>query len=313
MSRLASAVEVAGLTKRYGDLLAVDGIDFSIAPGEVVAILGPNGAGKSTTIEVLEGYRTRDAGRVSVLGEDPSDASPELRNRIGIVLQSSGFDRELTVRETLDLYALSYSDPRPVEEVMELVDIAHKADERMRTLSGGQQRRVDLGLGLIGNPELLFLDEPTTGFDPAARRASWEILRRLTDSGTTIVLTTHYMDEADHLADRIIVLADGRIVVDDTPDAIIGTAPRNPVMTLSVDVRLVDSLSERFGARMEADAGIVRIETVDPARDLYELADWAIGHGFQLDSLEIAKPSLEDVYLDLLGRSSMPGEEVEKQ
>jgi ABC-2 type transport system ATP-binding protein len=295
-----NAIEVSGLTKRYGELVAVDGIDFSVASGEVVAILGPNGAGKSTTIEILEGFRGRDGGEVEVLGSDPEDADRTLRDRIGIVLQTSGFDRELTVRETLRLFSRPYRSPRSVDEVMDLVDITDKADERLKGLSGGQQRRVDVGLGLLGNPELLFLDEPTTGFDPAARRSAWEMLARLTEGGTTIVLTTHYMEEADYLADRIIVLASGRIVADATPDTIIGPQTRTPVVSFSAEGIDTATMPPDLAARTEFRDSRLHMATEDPTRDLHALTTWALEQGLRIDTLEVRRPSLEDVYLDLL-------------
>ncbi|MCH7789567.1 MAG: ABC transporter ATP-binding protein [Acidobacteria bacterium] len=293
-------MEVAGLSKRYGDLVAVDEISFSVGYGEVVAILGPNGAGKSTTVEILEGFRSRDGGDVSVLGTDPANGDRTLRDRVGIVLQSSGFDVELTVAETIELYAASYRSPRGVDEVMEAVDIGAKANERIKTLSGGQQRRVDVALGLIGDPELLFLDEPTTGFDPAARRASWDMLSSLRASGTTIVLTTHYMDEADRLADRIIVLDKGRVIADATPETIIGPHSRDPVIRFAASGAPHGSLPETMADRATESDGFITLSTDDPTEDLHALTGWAIEHGVSFHDLELRRPSLEDVYLDLL-------------
>ena len=218
---MTTAIEVSGLTKHYGENRAVDGVSFAVDVGEVFAILGPNGAGKSTTVEILEGHRARDGGSVSVLGVDPATGGRAFRDRIGIVLQEAGVDKELTVRETLDLYSSAYTRRRSIEEVIELVELADRLDDRISRLSGGQQRRVDLALGLIGTPELLFLDEPTTGFDPAARRRSWELVRRLTDEGTTVVLTTHYLEEAEALCDTISMIRGGRIVAEGTVPEII--------------------------------------------------------------------------------------------
>ncbi len=215
---MTNAIEVTDLTKVYGETRAVDGVSFAVEPGEVFAILGPNGAGKSTTVEILEGHRERDGGSVSVLGVDPATGGRRFRDRVGIVLQEAGIDKELTVRETLGLYSTAYSKRRGIDEVIEMAELTDKLDDRVSRLSGGQQRRVDLALGIIGTPELLFLDEPTTGFDPAARRRSWDLVRRLTDDGTTVVLTTHYLEEAEELADRLIVMAGGRIVADGTPE-----------------------------------------------------------------------------------------------
>ena len=217
---MTNAIEVRELTKRYGDFSAVDGISFSVPAGEVFAILGPNGAGKSTTVEILEGHRRRDGGDVRVLGLDPATGGRAFRDRIGVVLQEAGIDRELTVRETLDFFGAAYRRRRPVDELIELVDLGDKLDTRVSRLSGGQRRRVDLALGLIGRPELMFLDEPTTGFDPAARRRSWELIERLSGEGTTVVLTTHYLEEAEQLADHLIVMAGGRIVAGGTPESL---------------------------------------------------------------------------------------------
>jgi ABC-2 type transport system ATP-binding protein len=217
-----TAIRVSGLRKRYGELEAVRGIDFEVAEGECFALLGPNGAGKTTTVEILEGYRDRDAGEVEVLGLDPQRGGRDLRERVGIVLQSSGHFRELTVREVLELFGGYYPAPRATGEVIDLVGLGEKAGARIKTLSGGQQRRLDLALGLVGDPDLLFLDEPTTGFDPSARRRSWELIESLRELGKTILLTTHYMDEAQNLADRVAILAAGRVVAAGTPDSLGG-------------------------------------------------------------------------------------------
>src|SRR5919201_6455428 len=219
---MAAAIRVAGLRKRYGEVEAVRGIDFEVAEGECFALLGPNGAGKTTTVEMLEGYRRRSGGEVEVLGMDPQEGSRELRERIGIVLQSSGIHRELTVHEVLTLYGGYYPHPRDVAQVIELVGLGEKADARVKTLSGGQTRRLDLALGIVGDPELIFLDEPTTGFDPSARRRSWELIENLRSLGKTILLTTHYMDEAQNLADRVTIMAAGRIVAEGTPESLGG-------------------------------------------------------------------------------------------
>ncbi len=218
------AIEVEGLYKAYGGVEAVRGIDFDVAEGEVVAVLGPNGAGKTTTVEILEGYRPRDRGRVAVLGADPADGSSELRQRIGIVLQECGITPYLTVAEVLTMHAGYYRRPRRIDEVIHLVGLEEKANSRIKTLSGGQRRRLDLALGLVGDPELLFLDEPTTGFDPSARRQAWELVRNLGQLGKTILLTTHYMDEAQALADRVVVIAAGRVVAEGSPESIGGRA-----------------------------------------------------------------------------------------
>jgi ABC-2 type transport system ATP-binding protein len=296
----APAVSVDGLEKRYGDVEAVKGISFEVGVGECVAMLGPNGAGKTTTVEILEGFRPRDAGRVDVLGFDPARTSRELRERIGIVLQQSGLYKVLSVTETLELYHGLYPDPRPVPEVLGLVGLEDKARARLRTLSGGQQRRLDLALAIIGDPDLLFLDEPTTGFDPSARRRSWDLVQRLRDLGKTILLTTHYMDEAQHLADRVIVLAGGRIVAEGPPDTIGG---RNLAETV-ISFRLPGGVGPAdlpSGLPVDDDprAELVALRTEEPTQVLHALTNWAVDRGIDLDGLTVARPSLEDVYLEL--------------
>jgi ABC-2 type transport system ATP-binding protein len=291
------AVEIEGLVKRYGSTEAVAGLDLTIEEGEVFALLGPNGAGKTTTIEILEGHRARDAGTVSVLGFDPATAGRDYREQIGIVLQESGMSRELTVSEILRLYAPMYPAPRDPDEIVEIVGLVGKEDARVKTLSGGQRRRLDLALGIIGDPRLLFLDEPTTGFDPAARRRSWRLIDRLRSLGTTILLTTHYMDEAHHLADRVAVMAEGRLVATGTPEGIgVRSAAR-------IEFRVPDdagNLPEPF-ASAPRPGGEVRLETDDPTAALHKLTGWAVERGIRLEGLEVTRPSLEDVYLDLIG------------
>ena len=275
-----SAIAVRDLRKSYGSLEAVRGIDFYVERGEVFGLLGPNGAGKTTTVEVLEGYRKRDAGDVQVLGVDPAEAGGDWRERIGVVLQSSAMYETLTVTEMLRLFAGYYREPRPVDEVVELVGLQEKRDDRVRRLSGGQRRRLDLGLALIGDPELIFLDEPTTGFDPRARRRAWETIRGLRGLGKTILLTTHYLDEAEQLADRVAVLAQGRIVASGTPAELTGAVPATEI-------------------RYRENGREVVLETDEPTRILHELTARALAESRELEGLQVRRPSLEEVYLSL--------------
>ena len=297
-----AVIEVAGLQKSYGATAAVRGIDLVVEEGEVVAVVGPNGAGKTTTVEILEGYRHRDAGHVRVLGVDPATGGSALRQRIGIVLQSCAIDPYLTVVEVLRMHAGYYAAPRPVAEVIELVGLESKQASRVKTLSGGQQRRLDLALGLIGDPALLFLDEPTTGFDPGARRQAWDVVGRLAGLGKTILLTTHYMDEAQALADRVVVIAAGRVVAEGTPESIGGRAEADvrisfhlPPGTTMADLALGD-LS--VGPVLDPDGHVV-IDTAAPEVTLHRLTGWAIERGVELPGLSVTRPSLEDVYLSL--------------
>jgi ABC-2 type transport system ATP-binding protein len=296
------AVHVQGLVKSYGDVQAVRGIDFRIASGEVFALLGPNGAGKTTTVEILEGYRRRDAGDVSVLGHDPGKGERELKRRIGIVLQSTGIDPFLTVSETIAMYSGYYPHPRPVDEVIELVGLSAKRDTRVLKLSGGQQRRLDVAIALAGDPELLFLDEPTTGFDPAARREAWEVMKNLAALGKTVLLTTHFMDEAQYLADRAAVIVAGQIVAQGAPGMLAG----RDLPKARVRFRLPDGVAppaDLLGAQATL-GGFTEFVTEDPVRVLHELFGWAIDNGVELDGLEVARPSLEDVYLQLTSEAS---------
>jgi ABC-2 type transport system ATP-binding protein len=276
-----TAVSVHELVKRYGETAAVAGISFEIGAGEVFGLLGPNGAGKTTTVEILEGYRKRDGGAVEVLGEDPERAGRAWRDRIGVVLQQSQMWANLTVRETLAMFAGYYSAPRDVDEVVELVGLVEKGGERIKTLSGGQKRRLDLALALVGDPQLVFLDEPTTGFDPQARRAAWDMVRSLRALGKTILLTTHYLDEAQELADRVAVLVAGRIVRIGRPAELTGG-------TRTTEIRWREDGEPRT------------IETDDPTRVLHELTSRALTEGRPLDQLEVRRASLEDVYMELV-------------
>jgi ABC-2 type transport system ATP-binding protein len=276
-----TAISVRGLHKSYGDLEAVRGVDFEIHEGEVFGLLGPNGAGKTTTVEILEGYRRRTAGEVTVLGHDPQDPGPEFRQRIGVVLQQSELWPNLSVRETHRVFAGYYAQPRDVDEVIELVGLTEKRDARVKTLSGGQKRRLDLGVALVGDPDLVFLDEPTTGFDPAARRAAWEMIRSLRSLGKTVLLTTHYLDEAEQLADRVAVMREGRIVTLGTP-------------------RELTSADLEVEIRYRRDGEEVLLRTSEPTRVLHELTEAALARGEELERLEVRRPTLEEVYLALV-------------
>jgi ABC-2 type transport system ATP-binding protein len=276
-----SAISVRGLRKSYGELEAVRGVEFEIAEGEVFGLLGPNGAGKTTTVEILEGYRARDAGEVAVLGHDPERPGPEFRQRIGVVLQQSQLWPNLTVRETHAMFAGYYERPRDVDGVIRLVGLADKSHARVKTLSGGQKRRLDLGVALVGDPDLVFLDEPTTGFDPAARRAAWEMIRSLRSLGKTVLLTTHYLDEAEQLADRVAVMREGLIVR-------VGTPRELTSADLEVEIRY----------RRNGEEVLVR--TAEPTRVLHELTTAALARGEELERLEVRRPTLEEVYLTLM-------------
>jgi ABC-2 type transport system ATP-binding protein len=293
------AVRARGLRKSYGDLQALGGVDIEIRRGEVFGLLGPNGAGKTTLVEILEGHRTRDAGDVSVLGFDPAEDSREFRERLGIVLQEEGIDPVLTVREAVELYSAAYPRPRDPDDCIDLVGLEEKRDARVETLSGGQQRRLDLALGIAGDPELIFLDEPTTGFDPSARRQAWEVIEGLRSLGKTILLTTHYMDEAQNLADRVAVIAAGQIVAEGTPESIGGRDVGAAVVAFRMPEHADGGPPLPAGA--EAANGRITFTTQTPTRDLAPLLVWASDHGIELEGLTVSRPSLEDVYLELTG------------
>jgi len=275
----APVIDVRGLRKSYDGLEAVRGVDLQVREGEIVAVLGPNGAGKTTMLEILEGHRARDTGQVVVLGFDPERSPRAMRERIGIVPQETAVEPVLTVAETVELYAAAYPHPRPAEEVIALLDLEEQRDVRVSSLSGGQQRRLDLAIGIAGDPELIFLDEPTTGFDPSARRRSWELIRGLGSAGKTIVLTTHYMEEAQRIADRVVVIANGRVVADSTPATLSAEGPA--------------LIQYRLGGEL------MTVESEAPQEDLLELLLWADRHDVQLRGLTVSQRSLEDVYLEL--------------
>lgn len=295
---MASAITVKGLRKSYGEFEAVRGIDLEIEQGEVFAFLGPNGAGKTTTIEILEGFREPTSGTVDVLGEDPATASLSWREDIGIVLQQSEPSQELTARETIEMHAAYYSSPRGVDEVLDIVGLQGKADDRCKKLSGGQLRRVDLALALIGDPKLVFLDEPTTGFDPSARRDSWTMIENLRELGTTVMLTTHYMDEAQHLADRIAVIARGELVAEGTADQLAEQVKSQPAISWTPT-----SQAPPFGSPIPGNRVGLSLDAEDVTARVHELTTWASGAGVELTGLEVSRPTLEDTYLALVADS----------
>ena len=298
------AVDVRGLSKSYGSVHAVRNIDLQIQHGEIFALLGPNGAGKTTTVEILEGYRSRDAGSVSVLGYDPGRDRRSLKSRIGIVLQSTGVENYLTVAETISMYSSFYPDPRPVDEVIRLVGLEDKQDARVMKLSGGLQRRLDVAIALAGNPDLLFLDEPTTGFDPSARREAWDVVKNLAGLGKTVLLTTHYMDEAQYLADRVAVIAAGRVVAEGSP----ATIGDRELAKARIRFRIPPGAgppSEMVGQR--GPDGFTELTADDVTRTLHQLTGWAIDEGIDLEGLEVIRPSLEEVYLELTGSAGATG------
>ncbi len=290
------AITVRGLKKSYGKFAALRGVDLEIREGEIFALLGPNGAGKTTFVEILEGFRHRDEGDVSVLGIDPDHQPMALKTRIGIVLQSTGMDRYLQVAETVAMYSSYYPHPRPVDEILSLVGLEAKRDERVLRLSGGQQRRLDVAIALAGNPDLLFLDEPTTGFDPSARREVWEVIKNLRGLGKTVVLTTHFMDEAQYLADRLAVIANGQIVAEGNPETLAG----RDRMLATVRFSLPEGVGPPAQFDLVATANhAYEVRSTKVTQDLFNLTSWALGAGVDLEDLRVDRPTLEDVYLEL--------------
>jgi ABC-2 type transport system ATP-binding protein len=302
------AIEVRGLRKSYGSLEAVKGVDLEVRRGEVFALLGPNGAGKTTIVEILEGHRKRSAGDARVLGHDPGRNEQALKRRIGIVLQETGVERFLTVAEVIELYRGYYPDPLALDEIIEVVGLQAKRDTLVRRLSGGQQRRLDVAIGLAGNPELLFLDEPTTGFDPSARRNAWGMVRNLKSLGKTVLLTTHYMDEAQNLADRVAIIAAGKIVAEGSPASLAG---RDRAATRISFVLPPDAppLPDSLRADVAIRDGRTLVSTDDPTGTLHTLTGWALDHRIELEDLAVSRPSLEDVYLRLTADGEGNGRE----
>jgi ABC-2 type transport system ATP-binding protein len=295
-----AAISVGGLRKSYGEHEAVAGIDFEVAEGEVFGFLGPNGAGKTTTIEILEGYRERSGGEVAVFGVDPGRPTRAWRNRVGLVLQECELDPLWTVREAIALFARFYEAPRPVDETIELVGLGDKRDARVATLSGGQKRRADVAIGIVGDPDLIFLDEPTTGFDPTARRDAWNMIEGLKALGKTVFLTTHYMDEAQHLADRVAILRAGRIVAQGRPEELGENIGRRTVIAFTLNGGLgVEEVRSRVSAPVDASGNQIEVETEHAQADLYSLLGLADERGAALEELEVRRPSLEDIFLEL--------------
>ncbi len=300
----ASAVEVEDLRKSYGPVPALRGVSFTVAEGEVFALLGPNGAGKTTTVEILEGFRRRDGGRASVLGFDPASGARRLKEQMGIVLQTSGVDPYLTVAETVDMFRGYYPKPRSRDEVLRLVGLEDKRDSRVTRLSGGQKRRLDVAIALAGDPRVLFLDEPTTGFDPGARRNAWEVIKGLARLGKTIFLTSHSMDEVQYLADRVVIIAAGKIVAEGTPETLVAARPAKTLIRFQAPQA---PLPEALRELARVDEGTVELETEDATRTLFELTSWAVNAGISLDGLQVTRPSLEDVYLQITSEAEAPG------
>lgn len=293
------AIEVRGLTKSYGEVEAVAGIDLQVRRGEVFALLGPNGAGKTTTVEILEGHRSRTSGEVGVLGFDPAHKERAFKERIGIVLQKTGVEPYLTVEEAIELFRGYYPDPLPLDEVIEVVGLEKNRKSRVRKLSGGQQRRLDVAIGLSGNPELLFLDEPTTGFDPSARRRAWDMIRNLRSLGKTVFLTTHYMDEAQALSDRVAIIVEGRIVTEGAPRVL---ADQDATTTISFAIPPAELPAALRDNTSEEDGRLI-VRTTAPTKWLHDLTSWAVATSVELDRLTVSRATLEDVFLELTGES----------
>jgi ABC-2 type transport system ATP-binding protein len=296
-----SAIVAEKLTKRFADFAAVDGVSFEVPEGQLVALLGPNGAGKTTILEMLEGFLSPTSGTARVLGVNPHRGDRRWRARIGLVLQSTSLDAELTVRSTLAIFAGLYPNPRPVDEALDLVDLADEAETRVGLLSGGQRRRVDVAIGIIGRPEVLFLDEPTTGLDPQARRRTWSALENLTTAGTTVILTTHYIDEADYLANRLILLVGGLVLADTTPAGLRSQAGPATIRYRPPDHLPSDDLPQGLAPYLDPATHTLIVPTANPASPLRELVHWADRHNLDLSGIQIGQPSLEDAYLAAIG------------
>jgi ABC-2 type transport system ATP-binding protein len=301
-----SAIVVEALTKRFADFTAVDGVSFDVPAGQIVALLGPNGAGKTTTLEMLEGFLSPTSGTARVLGVDPHRGDRRWRARIGLVLQSTSLDAELTVRDTLAIFAGLYPDPRPIGEVLDLVDLADDAAIRVGLLSGGQRRRVDVAIGIIGRPDVLFLDEPTTGLDPEARRRAWSAVENLTTGGTTVILTTHYIDEAEHLANRLILLAGGRVLADTTPAGLRSQSGPSTIRYRPPDELPGDDLPPSLAPFLDPGTRILSVPARSPADPLRDLLRWADCHHLDLSGVQVGQPSLEDAYLAAIGEPPAP-------
>jgi len=292
-------IEVENLVKSYGEVEAVRGVDLCVDAGEVFALLGPNGAGKSTIVEILEGHREKTSGTVSVLGFDPTTRHRDYRERIGIVLQETAVEDQLTVKEAIDIYGSMYPKRRPTGDLIEIVGLEQKTNARIKTLSGGQRRRLELALGIVGDPDLIFLDEPTTGFDPSARRQAWTIVENLTSLGKTVLLTTHYMDEAQFLANRVAVIANGKIVAEGTPDSLGDRQSAMSMISFSVDS--LPEVSLPVEGAVISPSGAVELRSADPTSDLHTITGWSLDNEVDLVDLSVTRPTLEDVYLELTG------------